>query len=67
MYATGSANHCAADQFADSVRTTTLRGFLIGGTDAGSGAWEPTWRIQIESPTMRNCEAPRADPVSHRA
>ena len=60
-------NHCAPDQFADSVRATTFRGMSGGNGTVGRGRGRPTWRVQIESPTMRNCEAPRADPESHRA
>src|SRR5438128_8098386 len=62
MQPTGVANHCAPDQFADSVRATTLRGTSGRSGTVGRGRGRPTWRVQTESPTMMNCEAPRADP-----
>lgn len=40
LQGTGGANHCAPDQFAESVLTTTLRGAQVDERNGGLGARE---------------------------
>jgi hypothetical protein len=63
MRGTGGRNHCAGDQFAESVLTATLSGATIKARTAQEPGVARSDRITHNE----DREAPRADPESHRA